>query len=191
MAEPAPAPAIVLFARGVIAILNTWPVLRLAVEQAWGGPESSEKRRWLAGTVVDAFESTSAANAPDAIYVEEMLLQVLQDEFEVNVDDDSGADVAKQIVQLWASGNVQEAAVDALEATERRARGKKIVAQQAAGASDEEWDDTDDESGDEDDDGMDQDAAPQLVDRSAARHEEPEVDEEGFTVVKKGNRSAR
>ncbi|EJD35946.1 hypothetical protein AURDEDRAFT_92875 [Auricularia subglabra TFB-10046 SS5] len=190
MSDAPPPAATVLFARGVIAILNAWPVLRLAVEQAWGGAESAAKRRWLAGEIVDAFESASAAHSPDAPYVEEMLLQVLQDEFEVVVDDDSSADVAKQIVQLWAGGDVQQSAVDALEAAEQRARGKRVVAQQGVGNSDDEWDDTDDESGDED--GDDQDEAPQLVDRSTERQrEEPEVDDEGFTVVKRGNRSAR
>lgn len=192
MTEAAPASTLVLFARGVISILNTWPVLRLAVEQSWGGPESREKRRWLAGALVDAFESAAAASAPDVPYVEEMLLQVLQDEFEVNLEDDSAADVAKQIVQLWAGGDVQQAAVDAVEATERRARGKKIVAEQAPGHSDDEWDDTDEESGDDGDEAADQDGVPKLVDGSAARQrEEPEVDEEGFTVVKRGARTAR
>lgn len=193
LSSSAPAPTLVIFARGVIAILNTWAVLRLAVEQSWGGPDSTEKQRWLAGAVVDAFESAATANTPDVPYVEEMLLQVMQDEFEVNVEDDSAADVARQIVQLWATaGDAQQAAVEALEVRERRARSKKVVAEHAPGASDEEWDETDDDESGADDDVVDQDGVPQLIDRSTARqHEEPEVDEEGFTVVKKGNRSAR
>ena len=71
----APAPASVLFARGVIARLALWPALRIAVEQGWGGPESAEKRTWIASVIVDSFEEEDPK--PDVPYVEEMLLQVL------------------------------------------------------------------------------------------------------------------
>ncbi len=84
------APDLILFARGVIATLELWPALRLAVDESWGGPDSREKRRWLAGEVVDMFEQSipspsrknSKIETPDAVYVEEMLLQVMSDEYE-------------------------------------------------------------------------------------------------------------
>ena len=183
----APTPSIVLFARGVIAILNTWPVLRLAVEEGWGGPESAQKRRWLAGAVVDEFQTPSGGQIPDAPYVEEMLLQVMQDEFEIDLDDDSGAEISQQIVRLWANGDVQREAVEALEVAEQRGKGRKIVAQRAPND-----DDSDSESGEDDEDEeVDDEEAPQLVASSSRHREEPEVDEEGFTMVKKGGRGAR
>ena len=40
------------FAQGVQLILERWPALRLSVEQGWGGPESEDKREWLAGEIV-------------------------------------------------------------------------------------------------------------------------------------------
>ncbi|KAH7101184.1 Pre-rRNA-processing protein TSR2-domain-containing protein [Auriculariales sp. MPI-PUGE-AT-0066] len=184
----APEPTLVLFARGVIAILSAWPVMRLAVEESWGGPDSAAKRRWLAGAVVDEFQSPSDGQMPDAPYIEEMLLQVMQDEFEVDLDDDSGADVAKQITQLWSSGDVQKSTVEALEAAEQKAKSKRIVAQRAPGEDDDSSDEDDDADGD---DAMDNDEAPQLVASTSTQREEPEVDDDGFTVVKKSNRTAR
>lgn len=54
---PPPDPALILFARGVIARLEVWPALRVAVEQGWGGPSSREKRRWLASEIVHPFDA--------------------------------------------------------------------------------------------------------------------------------------
>jgi pre-rRNA-processing protein TSR2 len=41
----------------VIARLEVWPALRVAVEQGWGGPSSREKRRWLASEIVHPFDA--------------------------------------------------------------------------------------------------------------------------------------
>ena len=62
------APAsLVAFARGVIARLAVWPVLRLAVQENWGGPKAEDKRTWLAPEIVDAFETQDPL--PDDQYV--------------------------------------------------------------------------------------------------------------------------
>ena len=86
---------------GVAYILNSWPALTLAVSSQWGGPNSSEKRDWLCGAIADMFppldqtlinsvNPTGEDNGePDDYDVEETLAQVMQDEFEVSVEDDS------------------------------------------------------------------------------------------------------
>ena len=105
MTSPTPvvSPELVSFARGTIATLSLWTTLRLAVEEGWGGPESPQKRTWLASAIVDAFEEAFNKNepVPDTIYVEEMLLQVLSDEFDVVLEDGTAEPVAAGIVQLW------------------------------------------------------------------------------------------
>jgi pre-rRNA-processing protein TSR2 len=71
--------ATLIFARGVIARLALWPVLRAAVDNAWGGTSSAQKRTWLASEIVDAFESSlssKSAEEPDEDYVTIMILQV-------------------------------------------------------------------------------------------------------------------
>jgi pre-rRNA-processing protein TSR2 len=180
----------------VIARLEVWPALRVAVEQGWGGPSSREKRRWLASEIVDAFDdddpsaSTSAdthAHAytkeekekekkegrkkarPDAEYVAMMLAQALEDEFDASFEDGSVEGVAADVVGLWGAGE------DVVGEWERRAeavRGMKVDVrvQAAVGDGDEnedEWED--EESGEENEDAdTDADVAPQLMQAAGA-----------------------
>jgi pre-rRNA-processing protein TSR2 len=172
----APSPTSVLFARGVIARLASWPVLQIAIEQGWGGPHGIAKRRWLASVIVDAFEEQDPT--PDAIYVEEMLLQVMEDEYETTVEDSSVGDVAGDVVRIWEE--VHRGRQDIVLRFEEQAdklQGKKIAVQEFI--HDEEWEDEEEEdsSGDE--------TAPTLIDHTKTpRKENMEVDDDGFTMVK-------
>ena len=182
----APAPTSILFARGVVARLKSWPTLSLAVQENWGGPNGAEKRTWLASVIVDAFEEQ--ADAPDDQYVEEMLLQVMSDEFDTEVEDGTAEVVAIDICKIWEeTRSGVQALVLKFEASADKIKGKKIEVPQVA---DDEWED-DDEDGESEDGNEDEDMedpAPQLIDTRAA-NPEPEVDEEGFTLVKgKGRR---
>lgn len=179
--EPSPAPTTVsvLFARGVIARLAVWPALRIAVDQGWGGPESAAKRKWIASVIVDAFEEEDPK--PDTSYVELTLLQVMEDEFETVLEDGSAEAVAKDIVQLWEDvHNSRAARVTEFEEQADRTKGKKVQVEEAAGDGSDWEDDSSDESG-----GEETDEAPMLVDPEATSAKiEPEIDEDGFTVVR-------
>ncbi|KAI9069569.1 hypothetical protein FKP32DRAFT_1663267 [Trametes sanguinea] len=178
--SPNPPPTSVLFARGVIARLAYWPALRIAVEQGWGGPESAEKRTWLASVLVDDFEEQDPA--PDAEYVEDRLLQVMADEFDANLEDGSAEAVARDVVALWEQ--VSAGRTELLAEFEERAdklRGKKLQVEEAAG----DGSDWSDESGDEDEDEEGDDQPPRLLDhQNRPPKEEPEVDADGFITVK-------
>ncbi|KAG8964236.1 hypothetical protein FRC03_002066 [Tulasnella sp. 419] len=175
----------VLFARGVIAILETWPVLRLAVDNQWGGPESPAKRTWMASEIVDAFESRGTTL--DQYDVEEMVLQAMAEEFETNVEDGTSTIVGRDIIELWKS--VLEGSSEKVELHERAAagqKGKKVQATVGEGNGDSDWEDDVDS-----DEAAEFDEAPELVDTSRAPRlkDVPEIDEEGFTLVKtKGRR---
>jgi pre-rRNA-processing protein TSR2 len=199
---PAPNPDLILFARGVIARLELWPALRIAIEQGWGtgggGPSSREKRLWLASEIVEAFENntntssnkksdltmmTTTTPTPDAGYIALMLAQVLEDEFDATFEDGSVEAVAEDIVALWGAGE------DVVGMWERKAegvRGKKVDVREEVGSDEDEWED--EESGEEG-----EEVAPQLVPAAAAaevqrpaRPTKPIIDEDGFTLVQKG-----
>ena len=184
--DEAAKPDMVLFARGVLAILDLWPALRLAVSESWGGPESTEKRRWLASELIDQYDSYLSKPhlnpLPDAHYLEEMLLQVMSDEFETVLEDGSAEKVAGDLVKLW--GDLTEgrnAEVDRLEGLVRSLKGKKVQVQVQ--------ENDDEESGSEDEDGDwtsedEEEEVPRLVD-TQKKNKEPEVDEDGFTTVKR------
>ncbi|KAF7965773.1 hypothetical protein HWV62_41968 [Athelia sp. TMB] len=171
-AQSAPATSV-----GVIARLSYWPALRIAVDQNWGGPDSAQKRTWIASEIVDAFEEQNPV--PDDQYIEEMLLQIMEDEFSANLEDGSGETVAKDIVLLWESAQGGKSDVMArFEEQAEKLKGKKPQVQEEIGSGSD--------SDDEDDD-MDQgsdEEAPELLDHSEKpTKQEPQIDEDGFTLV--------
>ncbi|KAJ7210641.1 Pre-rRNA-processing protein TSR2-domain-containing protein [Mycena haematopus] len=182
----APPPSSVLFARGVIARLATWDTLRLAVQEGWGGPGALQKRTWLASVIVDAFEET--VPTPDDQYVEEILLQVLADEFETDLEDGSAELVALDIVRLWDETRIgRDELVLRFELKAENMRGKRTAAQELPSSATEEWEG---EEGEDDESGMDEDEeVPQLIE--SRQREEPEIDEDGFTMVKGKGKSHR
>lgn len=126
---------------------------------------------------------------PDAEYIEELLLQVMLDEFEVNIDDDSAYDVATEIIRLrgqCAKGNFSD--VDRLLTRWQGRKGVKVVFTQGGGGEDDQDTDWDDTDGDDDED-EDMDEAPPLaagageVAQPKKEKQAPEVDEDGFTKV--------
>ncbi|KKA30271.1 hypothetical protein TD95_004385 [Thielaviopsis punctulata] len=183
--------------------LHLWSSLSLAVENGWGGPDSSDKRDWFAGVIVDLFPAytdaapptttttnsaaTTDPTVPELIEdVETVLLQVMVDEFDVAIEDDSAYDLARQLVNVYtqcAQGEFAEANTLA-----ERFRTKKAGAAGAGFKKVEDQDqDTDwesDEDGDEGDSDDEMDEAPALVQTAPAREKvEPQVDEDGFTTV--------
>ncbi|TEB06305.1 hypothetical protein FA13DRAFT_1739993 [Coprinellus micaceus] len=174
----------VLFARGVIARLSIWPVLRVALQESWGSSGGGDKKTLLASEIVDAFDQ---AELPDDEYVEDILLQIMEEEFEVGIEDGSAESVAKDIVKIY--DDVKQGKTDLVQKFEEladKAKGKQVeVNVQKAASDDEDWEDDDGES--DEDVEMDEDV-PQLMqpESELRRREEPEIDEEGFTMVKKG-----
>ncbi|RYP81836.1 hypothetical protein DL770_005791 [Monosporascus sp. CRB-9-2] len=200
------------FEQGVALTLHLWPALTLAVQNNWGGPSSADKRDWFAGAIVDMFPSfvdvlkpqqqqteqqqqkkpaTTAPEEPDIEDVEATLLQVMLDEFEVNVDDDSAFETAETIMRVraqCAKDDFRE--VDDLRRRWEAGRGKKVAAVQAPDADqDTDGSDWESEVGDDDeqDGDVEMDEAPALV-AAPKEKSQPEVDEDGFTKVTRKKR---
>lgn len=194
-ATAAPDPSLVLFARGVIARLTIWPALRLAVDEAWGGPDSAQKRTWIVSVIVDAFDPAESQENPDEYYVEDMLLQMMADEFDTVLEDGSAEAVAKDIMKLWANISIPVGVqlIDEWEAQVQKMKGKKIASQKVVDETIETDGESGSSDGEDEDDDMEGDEAPRLVERREPKErEEPEVDEDGFILVKgkgKGNRA--
>lgn len=176
-----PAPQLILFARGVIAILNAWPVLRIAVQESWGGPQAAEKRTWIVSTLVDAFE----ASPLDEEEVEDLLLEAMADEFETEVDDGSSQVVAKNILAAWnAACNGETEVVLRFEATAERLTKQHLSTSRQGGNGDDEW--VDEEISDEDREG--DDPPPQLIKARSSQVAEPVIDNDGFQLIQKSGK---
>jgi len=182
------------FELGVTLSLFFWPSLSLAVANNWGGPDSKDKREWFSQTTIDLLNENPDA---DGEWIETFLLQVMLDEFEVNVDDESGYEVAEQILRLrrdCAKGDFREVVAMKEKWDRKGGKSEDVGKMFEKRERNEEEDETDgseeeDEDGDEDkdeDEAVDMDEAPPLV-----RVKEPfvpEVDEDGFTKVMKKKR---
>lgn len=75
----------------------------MAVQMELAGPESSNIRDWLGGVIVDIFPfpppgATTTEKKPDQEDLEAMLLQVLEDEFELRLEDDSAYQVGTLVI---------------------------------------------------------------------------------------------
>jgi pre-rRNA-processing protein TSR2 len=165
---------------GISLALFNWPALTLAVQNHWGGSDSEAKREWFAGAISDLFSSRPQTDLED---VETMLLQVMFDEFEVNVEDETGFEVAGKIMEVkktTAAGNF--APVDRMNEDWTRRKGKTSANFKRVDRAEEDDDtDWDSEETDEsiDDVEMQDDPSP----RATKEKVQPELDEDGFTKV--------
>lgn len=195
VAQPTPTQLSVQIDLLVSLHLWSWPALTLAIQNAWGGSSevSSDKRDWFAGAVSELLTSTPPQLA-DVADLEEVLLQVMVDEFEVVVDDGSATETAQGIwsgLTKLRSGDVTELHEMYIKWQEKQKKGGKevvgIVAGENKEAEETDWDESDEEeerNGLPDRADVDMDEAPPLVNASQPRQRvEPEVDEDGFTKV--------
>jgi pre-rRNA-processing protein TSR2 len=189
---PPPDPKIVLFARGVLAVLNIWPVLRLAVQESWGGPNAAAKRSWIASTLVDAFE----ADPLDQDQVEDILLDSMVEEFDAEIEDGSSETVARDIVSVWkAACDGRVDVVLGLEADADRLASRRLASSRIQGNGDDDWeeDNGDDDHGGSNDGDMDvDDPVPTLMHpQSIEQKPAPIIDDDGFELVQKGRGKSR
>lgn len=82
------------FTHAAALVIHSWSALDLAVRNEWAGPESSNIRDWLGGVIVNMF-SFPPSNRAEVEDVEDVLSQVVEDEFELRLEDDSAYQVLK------------------------------------------------------------------------------------------------
>ncbi|KAB8235219.1 Pre-rRNA-processing protein TSR2-domain-containing protein [Aspergillus alliaceus] len=164
---------------GITLAINSWPALSLAVESNWGGPTSSDKRDWLCGAISDMLNDRPETDAED---LEDVLIQVMNDEFDVVVDDESAAPVAAEIIEMRGLvakgefGPIQQMWENWQAKSQQRAGNAAAAFKRV---EDEEQDSEDNEDLEED---VDMGDAPALV-RVPKEKVEPEIDDDGFTKV--------
>ena len=213
-----PPQLIIQLARGIDAILDLWPALRLAIAEKWAGDDSAQRKIDIQSYILDVFEdairqdhgsvdaavslqaSSSGAHPLDSVIDEEeladCLIAAMQEAFDVDLEDDSDQAVARDIVRLWKQlvrGN--EAMLQEVEKMAAERAGQRVKARGQDGSENVDEDgnpvedeDDEDEDEDEDQDMEDGDEAPKLVDSKETPSREPVVDDDGFTLVQKGNK---
>jgi pre-rRNA-processing protein TSR2 len=174
------------FDLGIWHTLFNWPVLTVAIQNQWGGPDSADKRDWLAGAISEIFASTPETDQED---LEVVLLQALEDEFGIRLEDETEVGVARDIMTIYMECKKGEfARVEGLQRRWEERKGRevgtgnvKVVEREQEG----EWDSVDEESDEDEDEDEDVEMgdAPALVSAKAKEKVQPEIDEEGFEKV--------
>ncbi|KAG0206184.1 hypothetical protein BGX28_002319 [Mortierella sp. GBA30] len=181
----APHPNQVAFKEGAQYLFHSWTALKLAVDGEWGGHDSVEKRDWFVDTIVDYF-SEHGKNV-DTFDLEDILIQIMNDEFSILLEDKSEQHIAKVLEQLFLE--CTHGKYDLVQTLKQDSQ--KISGAIKGSKSQKTGDDDDDSSDDEDEGGEDMDVEMGESSSAPARQEKPEpiIDEDGFeTVVKKGKR---
>ncbi|KAI5300511.1 hypothetical protein KEM56_002387 [Ascosphaera pollenicola] len=166
---------------GVSVILYNWSALSIAVSNHWGGPKSAEKRDWLCAEIPDILRTRPET---DDVDLEEILMNVMMDEFDVAVEDDSGATVAEEIIKVrdWClKGEFEKVQMLWAEYNKRQKKDGGVSVTQGKTENDDDDDEDDDEENEDGEEDTDMtDAAPARPPREKI---EPEIDEDGFTTV--------
>lgn len=81
------------FTHATALMIHSWTALDIAVQNEWAGPESANIRDWLGGVIVNLFPFPAGSKSVEREDVEEILLQVVEDEFELRLEDDSAYQV--------------------------------------------------------------------------------------------------
>ena len=162
--------------------LYSWTSLTIAVQNSFGGPDAAEKRDWFAGQISELLASESDA---DVDYLEEFMIGVMNDNFDVHIDDGSAEEVAAKIIglkKLCLQGDF--GMVDEMYdrwSQKQKNGGEKRIAVQHVERDEDDDEDWDNEDNDDDED-VEMEEAPELV-RVPKEKVVPKTDDDGFTEV--------
>ncbi|KAM8754516.1 pre-rRNA-processing protein TSR2 homolog [Acanthopagrus schlegelii] len=163
-----------LFTDGVRAVLHTWPVLQIAVDNGFGGLYGQQKADWMVDVVQQYFHDNADLQQYE---VEDFIAQLMDQEFDTVVDDGSLPQVSVSLLQVfsqWQQGALQQLKHTINSLTQKTSQRAKVTA--PATQSD---DDSDNET-----QVMDCESSSPSVSRTEPRP--PRQDEEdGWTVVQK------
>lgn len=171
------------FEFGIALALHNWSALTIAVQNQWGGSNSADKRDWLAGAIAQLFESNPETDGDD---VADVLLQVMEDEFEVVVEDDSEVPIAATIMKVWVETREGNFSTVNQMYERWKEKGDAPAPEVKVQSQSDDEDSVDEEDWDEDGDGDTEMAdAPEAEGSTAPKKGKPppEVDEDGFTKV--------
>jgi pre-rRNA-processing protein TSR2 len=179
---------VAFFELGVSLYLWRFQALQLAVENGWGGHDSADKRDWVAGVLADMYTSQLPPLKDEPVEVvlkeidpediEDVLTQVLADEFSVLLEDDSAYVFSMQIDACWK---------DCLRGHFDRIRDMQKAFEQARPSlvNKAQQDDSDTSGTDAE---VDEDEEMTDAPSTSTTRPEPVIDEDGFELVQKNRR---
>ena len=180
------------FARAVHVVFGEWTALRLAIENEWAGGGTRDRGLALLKRVLDGLLSTPVVYRDE---IEGVLDLALVDDFNIEQEDDSPAEVAALLHTMHTEARA--GVTTTADAVLRRNAGKKSWVEVPPPPKQRDDSSSSDECDDDDADGggggssrgptaMDEDDAD--GGGGSSRRPPPEVDEDGFEMVQTRSR---
>ncbi|XP_060914369.1 pre-rRNA-processing protein TSR2 homolog [Labrus mixtus] len=163
-----------LFSEGVRAVLHSWPVLQIAVDNGFGGVYGQQKADWMVDVVQQYFHDNSDLQQSE---VEDFIAQLMDQEFDTVVDDGSLPEVTLSLQQMftqWQQGALQQLQHTINTLTQKKSQRAKVTAPPPQSDEDSDEDDTQ---------GMECESSGPSVSRTEAPP--PQEEDDGWTVVRK------
>ncbi|XP_068588285.1 pre-rRNA-processing protein TSR2 homolog [Cebidichthys violaceus] len=168
----APAPSRELFADGVRAVLHSWPVLQISVDNGFGGVYGQQKADWMVDVVQQYFHDNADLQQCE---VEDFIAELMDQEFDTVVDDGSLPQVCDSLVQAfsqWQQGALEQLQQTINTLTHKKSQRVKVTAPPTH---------SDEDSNDETQVMECESSIPSVSSRAPPPHDE----EAGWTVVRK------
>jgi pre-rRNA-processing protein TSR2 len=103
-----PHPNQVAFTEGVTLTLASWTALNLAIQYDWSNDGlGEEKRDWMCEVLVNYFGQHGQRVEPEDI--EDILLQIMQDEFNTQLEDGSALEVNASVLDVFTRSLIKSA----------------------------------------------------------------------------------
>ncbi|CAM9907507.1 unnamed protein product [Lampetra fluviatilis] len=140
-----------LFHSAVETVLKAWPVLQIAVENGFGGVYSQQKAEWMVGVVESFFYENGNL---ESFEVEDFMTDILNNEFDTVIEDDSLPQVSRQLCTLFGlcTGGRASEATQFMETLSQKSFNHKLNVTRVGDSDD---DDNNDDSGGANDEAMD------------------------------------
>ncbi|KAG9270065.1 pre-rRNA-processing protein TSR2 homolog [Astyanax mexicanus] len=178
-----------LFGEGVRAVLHTWPVLQIAVDNGFGGAYSQQKAEWMVDAVQQYFHDNSDLQQDE---VEDFLSDLMNNEFDTVVDDGSLPQVAQKVCMMFQQcqqGKVAEVREHISQLEAKKAAGRAKVTPVKTPTEEDEDSEDDEESMECDEAG----AGGASVSGTVVNRQQPpsasapanEEEDDGWTVVRR------
>ncbi|XP_054878158.1 pre-rRNA-processing protein TSR2 homolog isoform X1 [Poeciliopsis prolifica] len=162
-----------LFTEGVRAVLQTWPVIQIAVDNGFGGVYGQQKADWMVDVVQQYFHDNADLQQYE---VEDFLSQLMDQEFDTVVEDGSLPQVSQRLLQLFSlreQGALQQLRSTIHTLTQSKAPRAKVTAPATQ---------SDDEESNSETQGMEcEESCPSL----STIRPPPQDEEDGWTMVRR------
>lgn len=174
-------PAAVALSRAVHAVFGEWTAMKLAVEMEWGGSGTRDRALALLQRVLSGLLSTATVHRDE---LQDLLEEAMLDDFNVEAEDESCAQVAELLCKIHSEALVGGTATADLVLGRNAGRSSWVTVPPPPRVRGE--DDSDSDDTDCDDDDAAAGGGPCAMDDGegrAPRRPEPVVDDDGFQMV--------